>query len=330
MLASADRVEDRDGPNRERRVPMAVNPWDPTEPEGGLPLTEPHGVSRLHLLPGSASGAVETALEDTVDAMFAVVAVAAALGRYAVELGLEGPRAALRHRPVAADRPPALRNWVVGSVVRLTARPRAAAGRVVSAVADEVVPWAAREVLARVDVPALVHEYIDVDRVAAELDVDAVAARVDLDAIVDRVDIDAVIAKLDLDGIVDKVDIARVIDKVDLDGVVARVDLDRAVDRVDIARVLDKVDLDAVVERVDLDRAVGRVDVDSVAEYVIEEIDLPTIVRESSASIATETVHGIRVQSMDADQAVSRVVDRLLRRQPRHAVPPTSEPGAPS
>src|SRR4051794_29490396 len=103
MLASAELVEDRHGRGRGRRLPMAVNPWDPQEPDDP-PLPLPQRTGGVHVLPGRASDAVETALEDTVDAGFAVVAVAIALGRYAVEVGRAAPQAARRRLPVVVGR----------------------------------------------------------------------------------------------------------------------------------------------------------------------------------------------------------------------------------
>ena len=127
--------------------------------------------------------------------------------------------------------------WRAQAILVNAAHPASAAVRAVSVAADQVVPEVVRAVLARLDVPALVREYVDIDRLAAMLDVDAVVARVDLDAVMEKVDIDAVM------------------DRVDLDAVVARLDLDRIVDKVDVSRVIDKVDLDQVVSRVDLHRA---------------------------------------------------------------------------
>jgi hypothetical protein len=124
-------------------------------------------------------------------------------------------------------------------------------------------------------------------------------------------------ARLDLDRIVDKVDVSRVIDKVDLDAVVSRVDLDRAVDR---------VDLDRAVDRVDIDRVLSRTDLAGLARYVVAEIDLPGLLRASTGSVTTEVVRSVRDQGADADRAVERVVDRLLRRQARHTGPPGSQP----
>jgi hypothetical protein len=159
-------------------------------------------------------------------------------------------------------------------------------------------------VVRRVDVTAVATEVVsqvDVDRVAR-----AVIERLDLQGLVDEV-----LAELDLDAIVlEHVDLGRVVeaalDKLDLTALVTeRVDLGVVIDD-----ALDQMDLtQLVMERVDLPK---------VAEYVVDEIDLPGIVRESTQSIAAGTVTGIRLQSLDADQAVSRIVDRvLLRRRAR-------------
>ncbi len=188
------------------------------------------------------------------------------------------------------------------------------------------------------DVVDLVFEMVDVDRVAA-----AVVDRLDVPAIVDQV-----LDRLDLDRIV-----ATALARLDLDKVVAAaladVDLDRivgdAVARVDVAtlveQVLAEIDLTTLVtERVDLGVVVDdalnqldltalvmqRVDLGVVAERVIDEVDLPEIIRESTGSIAYETVKGIRLQSVDADRAIERIVDKvLLRRRGRRTQAPVDE-----
>jgi hypothetical protein len=85
--------------------------------------------------------------------------------------------------------------------------------------------------------------------------------------------------------------------------------------------VLDQIDLtELVVRRVDLDRVAARLDLIGLAEYIVDGIDLPRIIRESTGSVASEGIRGIRMQSIEADQAVARFVDRLLlRREPRRS-----------
>jgi hypothetical protein len=273
--------------------------------------------------------------DDVVDAAAAVLTVAAALARYAAEVAARSRRRVLPRLPFTGQGP-VLRRNLHGSVAWAVAHPASAAVYALAVAADELVPEVTRAVLARLDVPALVREFVNVDRLAAMLDVNAVVERVDLDAIAARLDLDAVTARLDLDTLVDKVDVSRVIDRVDLDAVVARVDLDRAVQRVDLDAVVDRVDLDRAVQRVDLDRAVDRVDVDRViartdiaglARYVVQEIDLPALLRESTGSVSAEMARSVRDQGADADRAVERVVDRLLHRPGRRTG--TTEGGEP-
>jgi len=122
---------------------------------------------------------------------------------------------------------------------------------------------------------------------------------------------------------------AAVLDQVDLDGVVARVDLDRIVDRLDLDRIAARLDLDAIAERIDVDAVVARVDLPGLTEQVMDEVDLGEIIRESSGTMATETVDALRVQGMRADRLLSRVVDRLLQRKDeRRTDPPGRDEGA--
>ncbi|MGZ8630172.1 MAG: hypothetical protein ACXWZF_04300 [Actinomycetota bacterium] len=158
------------------------------------------------------------------------------------------------------------------------------------------------------------------------------ADQVDLTALVrERVDVNAIVEDVDIDRILDRVDLDAVIDRIDIDEIVARVDMERLarsfpvetiVDRVDVNRAADKVDVDRVIARTDLVAIIDRLDLAEIAEEVIDEIDLPRLVRESSGIMANETVTTIRVQGMNADRLVSRVVDKVLRREARDLLPP--------
>jgi hypothetical protein len=60
-----------------------------------------------------------------------------------------------------------------------------------------------------------------------------------------------------------------------------------------------------------------RIDMAGLAEGVIAEVDLAEIIRQSTGSVASDTVRGVRMQGISGDQAVGRVVGRLrLRRRP--------------
>ena len=141
----------------------------------------------------------------------------------------------------------------------------------------------------------------------------AVVERLDLTRLVaEHVDLDAVVAGADLDAAVARVDIEAVIDRVDLDAVAARLDVDAVVAR---------ADLDAAVRRVDIDAVIARVDLVAIVEEVLDEVDLPGIIRDSTGSVASETVRGVRMTGISADDAIGRAVDRALFRRRRRPLP---------
>ena len=204
--------------------------------------------------------------------------------------------------------------------------------------------------LTAIDLTELVRAHVDLDALAAELDVDAVIARADVDAVIARTDLDAIVRTIDLDAIVDRIDveaIVRTIDleaivrTIDLDAIVKTVDLDAIVDRVDLDRVASRIDIDAIISRVDIDQiasgidldaivariepdtVVARVDVEAVldrldlaaiARQVLEAIDLPGILRESTGAVSSQAARVVRTEGMHADESVSRFIDRVLRR----------------
>jgi hypothetical protein len=163
-------------------------------------------------------------------------------------------------------------------------------------------------VLAAVDLTDLVRRHVDLDALVRGVDVEAVVSRVDLDAAVSRVDLEAIAARVDVDAVAARVDLDALASRLDLDAVLARVDPDTIAKRLDV---------EAVVARVDVNAAVDRLDLTEIALRVITAIDLPEILRESTGPAASEVVRGIRVEGAQADDAVSRVVDRLLRRERR-------------
>jgi hypothetical protein len=128
--------------------------------------------------------------------------------------------------------------------------------------------------------------------------------------------VDATLDQLDLtELILSRVDLERVVDAVDLERAVSRVDLEAIVSRIDLDAIIARIDLDAVAARLDVEAIVKRLDLAAIARYVIDEIDLPSIVRQSTGTMANETVEGVRVQSMSADRAITGFVDRLLGRE---------------
>jgi hypothetical protein len=280
----------------------------PAEGIGGrrLPATGARTVSGAVVGPGPAAEAVDAAL--------GAVSLVAAVARPVVAAGVRLPRAVLTRLPV----PPfarALAQRSLQAVGSQGAASRSAATEQLRHLADALVPLVVEAVLARLDVAGLVREHVDLDRIAAGLDVDAV---------MDRVDLDEIAARLDLDAIVDRVDLDRAVDRVDLDRAVDRVDLDSVVDRADLDRIVDRVDLDRAAGRLDLDSIIERIDVLGLARYVVEGIDLADLIRASTASVTSEVVRGVRGQGADADEAVERIIDRILR---RHRARSTAVPG---
>jgi hypothetical protein len=221
---------------------------------------------------------------------------------------------------------------VVGPVVSVVLRPplvprRLQPGRGVALVAEQ---W-------RRDRPDTVRSLGQWSATMLPSGIQAAMRQVDVqtcvDAVLDAVDLDAVVAgvvrRLDVDAVV-----AGVVRRMDVDAavalVLARLDLgavsSAALDQLDLTQlVLDRVDfgrvIDAALQQMDLTQVVmEQVDLVTVAEYVVAEIDLPEIIRASTGSVASETVRGLRMQGVGADQAVTRVVDRVLfRRAQRRA-----------
>jgi hypothetical protein len=137
--------------------------------------------------------------------------------------------------------------------------------------------------------------------------VDATLDHMDLTSLaLERIDVDRFLDAMDLNSLIDRVDIDRALERIDLNEVVARIDIERIVARVDVDELAGKVDLEAMIERLQLAK---------IAEEVIDELDVGELIRDSTGSMATETVEGIRIQGMNADRFVSRLVDRAFGRR---------------
>jgi len=177
------------------------------------------------------------------------------------------------------------RRWLA-SARRHGSEQRASARRNVSRLLDTMVPLVIEEALRRTDLTRIITQYVDLDGVVATVDLNVAASRLDVDAIARRVDLDAVARDLDLNAVLDRLDLTAI--------------------------VLDRVDLDTLVTAV-----LGRIDLVRLTEDVMEAVDLPEIIRESTGSMASDTVRGARMRGIAADEAVGRVMDRLLARRNR-------------
>ena len=256
-------------------TPDAGRVSSPADRPGGpdAPSRDPDPLSVLDLAVGAS-----------VSAVAAAVAVGHRVGGVARPLGdalLRPPLLSSRLQP---------RSWLA-DLARRGSRRREKVLRDLSAVLDSLVPLVAQELLRRIDLTAVVRQYVDLDVLVAEVDLDGAAVRLDLDAIVRRLDLTRIVRE-----------------RVDLDYLVGTVDLDTAAARLDV---------DAVARRLDLDAVIDRIDLAGLAREVIAEVDLPEIIRESTGSVASDTVRGVRMQSISADDALGRAVDRLRFRRGR-------------
>ncbi|MCH9640256.1 MAG: hypothetical protein K0U70_00305 [Actinomycetia bacterium] len=86
-----------------------------------------------------------------------------------------------------------------------------------------------------------------------------------------------------------------------------------------VAAVLDELDLTAIVrDRLHaeaIEAVIARIDLVGLANEVIEEVDLPAIIRGSTSSVTADVMTDVRSQGERADDAVSGFVDRLLGRR---------------
>jgi hypothetical protein len=211
----------------------------------------------------------------------AVVGTGVALGRAAVDLPLLHRRVIWRPSFVATRWQPAS---LLDDAARHGAARRAEMVRAAQALLDHWTPVIVELVVSRLDLTGLVIRHVDIDDVVEAVDIEAVVARLDLDAIVQRIDLDAAVAGVDLDAAVDGVDI------------------------------------DAIAGRIDIDAVIGRIDLVAMVEEVIAAIDLPAIIRDSTGSMASETLRGARMTGISADEAISRSLENHLFRRRRKRV----------
>jgi hypothetical protein len=88
-------------------------------------------------------------------------------------------------------------------------------------------------------------------------------------------------------------------------------------DQIDLtALVRERVDIDAIVADVDIDAIIARIDLIGLADQIIDGVDLPAIIRESTGTVTAEVMTDVRSQTSRADDVVSGFVDRMLGRTP--------------
>jgi hypothetical protein len=86
-----------------------------------------------------------------------------------------------------------------------------------------------------------------------------------------------------------------------------------------VAAVIDELDLTAIVrDRLHaeaIDAVIARIDLIGLANEIIDGVDLPAIIRESTSSVTADVMTDVRGQGERADAAVSGFVDRVLGRR---------------
>ncbi len=91
--------------------------------------------------------------------------------------------------------------------------------------------------------------------------------------------------------------------------------VDHVLAELDLTTVVrEQVDIDAIVRDVDIDAIIARIDLVGLADTVIDGVDLPRIIRESTTSVTAEVMTDVRTQGERADDMVSGIVDRMLGR----------------
>jgi hypothetical protein len=201
----------------------------------------------------------------------------------------------------------ARRTPLAPAVAALTAQGALLRGRIVADAGeqlDHLLPAVVEAALRRVDLTKIVVDHVDLDRVVTEVDLDAVVRRVDVELVLDRVDVAAVVDRVDVDAVALKLDVARVLDRMDLTEL-----------------ALTRLDWDVLVAAV-----LAHVDLEAIALDVIESVDLPEIIRESTGALTSDTVRSARIRGAAADQALSRVRDRFRTRHNGAGVPAPDPP----
>lgn len=91
--------------------------------------------------------------------------------------------------------------------------------------------------------------------------------------------------------------------------------VDQVLDQLDLtALVTERVDIDAIAARIDIEAIIDRIDLLGLADQIIDGVDLPRIIRESTTSVTADVVTDVRTQGERADDAVSGLIDRMLGR----------------
>ena len=88
--------------------------------------------------------------------------------------------------------------------------------------------------------------------------------------------------------------------------------------------MVQRIDLNELVEKyVDVERLIAGMDLATLTNEIIAQIDLPEVIRQSTGSVASETIRGVRMQAISADDVVARLGGRLRLRTFAHPALPS-------
>jgi hypothetical protein len=101
----------------------------------------------------------------------------------------------------------------------------------------------------------------------------------------------------------------------------------KVIEMIDINDIVARIDIEEIIAQIDIEAIVARVDVAGLVKQVITDVDLPEIIRESSGAVASETVVGVRMRAVEADERITRIVDKILLRKQVVVTPAHAETG---
>ena len=99
------------------------------------------------------------------------------------------------------------------------------------------------------------------------------------------------------DAVMDQLDATDLaLEHVDIQRIAETVDINPLVDRLDMDRLTDRIDIDALVARLDIGALIGRLDIAAIAADVIDQLDIPDLIREVTAETTSESVRNVRLR----------------------------------
>ncbi|MFZ4516288.1 MAG: RDD family protein [Acidimicrobiia bacterium] len=102
---------------------------------------------------------------------------------------------------------------------------------------------------------------------------------------------------------------------------VTQIDLPAVVRQVPVQAIAQEIDLTAVIQSIDLNQIIAGINIRPIADQVIDELDIPSIVRATTSSMASDITNAGRIGLMRVDDAVGRSADWCLRRSTVRTAP---------